>query len=139
MTRDQEPNWQPIGSLATIASLIDDQLEAARDQYRSLLEAESRPYVLDDATVARVARVYGDTADDLWLYDRQLARWSQQNLTSLQRAEVERLGHQMVDLHEVVDQILAIAEGLKGRTIETLMAKSDLEVGVEWLLGHHGD
>jgi len=139
MTRDQEPNWQPIGALATIASLIDDQLEGGRDQYRSLLEAEVRPYVLDDATVARVVRVYSDTAADLWLYDTQLACWGQQTLTSAQRSEIERLGRQMVDLHDVVDQILALADRLKGRTIETLMAKSDLEVGVEWLLGRYGD
>jgi len=126
----QEPNWQPIGVLATIASMIDGQLEAGRDQYRTLAEAEVRAHRLDDATVARVHRIYGDTAVDLWLYDTQLFRWSQQPLTSAQRCEVERLEGQMVNLHQVVEQILALADRLKAQTIETLLAKSDLEVGL---------
>ncbi len=136
---DQEPNWQPISALPTIASMIDGQLEAGRDQYRTLLEAEVRPYRLDDATVARVARVYGDTAADLWLYDTQLLRWSQRHLTPGQCTEVGRLEGQMVDLHQVVEQILALAGRLKVQTTETLLGKGDTEVGMEWLQGHrHG-
>jgi len=126
---DQERNWQPVAALAMIAEMIDGQLEAGQDQYRTLLEAEVRPYRLDDATVARVQRVYGDTAADLWLYDEQLARWTAQPLTSAQRVEA-----QMVDLHQVIGQILALAGRLEGQTIETLLAKSDAEVGLEWLL-----
>jgi len=136
--RDQEPTWQPIEALPMIASLIDDQLEGAQEQYQTLLKAEGRPYVLDDHTVARVSRVYGDTEADLWLYDTQLRRWDQEDLTSAQRGEVERLKGQMMALHEVVEAILALAERLKGQTIESLMAKSDVEVGLEWLLGRHG-
>jgi hypothetical protein len=45
----------------------------------------------------------------------------------------------MVALREVVDAILALSGRLKGQTIEALMAKSDLEVGLEGLLGRHGD
>lgn len=138
MERDQEPNWQPISALPVIASMIDGPLEAGRDQYRTLAEAEGRPYRLDDATVARVQRVYGDTAADLWLYDTQLLRWGQQHLTSTHRREVERLEGHMVTLHQVVEQILALAGRLKGQTIETLLAKSDAEVGLEWLLRQRG-
>jgi hypothetical protein len=32
---------------------------------------------------------------------------------------------------ELVDEILALGEELKGSTIEALMAKSDLEIGIE--------
>jgi len=134
MAADQEPNWQPIGALPLLASMIDGQLEHSQEQYHTLLEAEDRPYVLDDATVARVQQVFGDTAADLWLYDEQLRRWSQQSLTSAHRREVERLGRQAASLHEVVDQVLALAARLKNQTIDTLLAKSDLEVGLEWFL-----
>ncbi len=137
MNRDQEPNWQPVSSIRMIAEMIDGQLEAGRDQYRTLVEAEVRPYRLDDATVARVQRVYGDTKADLWLYDTQLSRWRQDPLTSSQQAEVGRLEGQMIDLNQVVEQILALAVRLKGQTIETLLAKSDFEIGLEWLPGHH--
>ncbi|MDQ6836940.1 MAG: hypothetical protein M3137_01000 [Actinomycetota bacterium] len=98
--------------------MIDGQLDACGDQYRSLLEAEVRPYRLDDATVARVKRVYGDTASDLWLYDTQLARWADENPTREERQELERLGRRMMDLHEVVDSVLALVSRLENHTIE---------------------
>lgn len=39
----------------------------------------------------------------------------------------------MAALHEVITQILALADELKTSTIDALLAKSDLEVGLEWL------
>lgn len=133
--RDHQPTWQPLSAMPVIGSLIDDQLEGAREQYETLLRAEDRPYVLDDATVARVKQVYGDTAADLWLYDTQLDRWSNEALTASQRDEAERLKTQMVALHEVVEAILALAGRFEGHTIESVMAKSDYELGLEWFLG----
>ena len=115
--------------------MIDDQLEGAGEQYKTLLRAEDRPYVLDDATVARVEQVYGDTPADLWLYDTPLDRWSNEALTASQRGEVERLKAQMVALHAVVEAILALAARFEGHTIESVMAKSDHELGLEWFVG----
>lgn len=138
MTRSQEPTWQPINALGTVGALIDAQVDGGRDHYQLLLQAAERPSVLDDATVARVQRVYSDTADDLWLYDTQLARWSDQPLRPAQRREVERLQGQMVILSDLVEEILALTARLQDHTIEALLAKSDLEVGLEWLARHHG-
>jgi hypothetical protein len=128
-----EPNWRPISALGLIGSLIDAQLHDAHEQYETLLKA--RPYVLDDATVARLLRVYGETAEGIWLYEEQLARWSRQAVTGAQRREVQRLQAQTAVLREVVEQILAVGARLKGETIERLMAKSDLELGIESFLG----
>jgi len=108
--RQEEPTWQPISALGLIGRLIDAQVEGGRDQYETLLRA--RPYALDDATVERLLKAYGDTTDDLWLYDEQLARWSKGVLSGYQRREVERLRAQMADLHEVVQQILALGARL---------------------------
>jgi hypothetical protein len=54
-----EPNWQPISMLATIASLIDGGLSDAREHYAMLLMARPKPYVLDDATIARTTLELG--------------------------------------------------------------------------------
>lgn len=58
--------------------------------------------MLDDATVERLLRVYGETAEDLWLYDEQLARWEAQPNSTAHRREVERLKSQMVARRDVV-------------------------------------
>jgi hypothetical protein len=52
-----------------------------------------------------------------------------------QRREVDRLSLQLVSLREVVDDILGLAHELAGSTIEAILAKSDLEVGLEALFG----
>ncbi len=48
--------------------------------------------------------------------------------------EVSRLIGQLGRLRAVIDTILALMDELKGGTIEMMMAKSDLEVGLEMLL-----
>jgi hypothetical protein len=133
VAREREPDWQPISALALIASLIDGQLESGREQHEKLRKAAVRRYALDDATVQSLLRVYGDTNNDLWLYDEQLLRWTRQALTAAQRREVQRLRNQMAALHDVITQILTLADELKTSTIDALLAKSDLEVGLEWL------
>src|SRR5713226_10773496 len=81
------------------------------------------------------ARSSARPGEDIDLYDRQLRRWGAQTLTPRQRREVDRLSLQLVSLREVVDDILEMADELAGSTIETILAKSDLEVGMEVLFG----
>jgi hypothetical protein len=130
----ETPQWQPIERLALIASHIDGMLESASEQYETLQLAKPKPFVLDDYTVGRVIQVYTTQRDDLWLFDEQLRRWERGTLTTAQRQEVERLAGQMLQLHEVISAILRLAEQLRERTIEKVLAKSDAELGLEMLL-----
>jgi hypothetical protein len=90
--------------------------------------------MLDDYTVSRVVEVYTEQRDDLWLYEEQLRRWHAGTLTTAQRREVERLTGQLGRLRAVIDTTLALIHELKDGTIEQMMAKSDLEVGLEMLM-----
>ena len=128
------PQWQPIERLALIASHIDGMLESATEQYETLQLAKPKPFVLDDYTVGRVIEVFTTQQGDLGLFDEQLRRWERGPLTNAQRREVERLADQMLQLHEVINAILRLAEQLKERTIEKVLSKSDVELGVETLL-----
>jgi hypothetical protein len=134
MTHDPPPQWQPLSRLAFIAAILDGMLTDTEEHYQTLLEAKPRPYVLDDATVARVLQVYSDQAGDFRLYQEQLARWGRGTLTPAQRQEVTRLGEQLDRLRVVNAAILTLAEELQAGTIERVLAKSDLEIGLEWLL-----
>jgi hypothetical protein len=128
------PRWQPINKLPVIAYAIEGMLESAEEQYPTLEEGRPRPHMLDDYTVGRVVEVYTEQRDDLWLYEEQLRRGSAQTLTVGQRREVERLTGQLGRLRAVIDKILVLMDELKGGTIEQMMAKSDLEVGLEMLM-----
>jgi hypothetical protein len=121
--------------LATIASLSDEGLRDAREHYATLLEARPKPYVLDDAMIARTKRVNVESLEWCEVYDRQLACWQRERLTGEQREEVTRLQGVVRDLRAVLTQILELADELARGTIERQLAKSDLELGLEVVLG----
>lgn len=128
-------NWQPVESLPLIGSMVDGLLDEAERQYVNLVSCRSRPYVLDDYTVDRVLEVYSDQAEDVDLYEEQLSRWSKLELAPAQRREVNRLLTQIPSIRTRVAETLALARELKQGTIETILAKSDYELGLDVLLG----
>src|SRR6266851_5709125 len=86
----EQPRWQPLSRLALVGSIIDEGLADAKHQYAFLLEAKHVPHVLDDHTVERTLQVYGDTHDDLWVFEEQMQRWGRKALTPAQRREAHR-------------------------------------------------
>ena len=140
MTSQETPNWQPITMLPLIASVVDEMLQDAQEQYKNLGEVRSKPWVLDDDTVNRVVKVYTEQRDDiLGLYEEQLRRWEGLSLTAFQHAEIGRVRGQLESLRSVLTDILELAEDLKKGTIESQLAKDDTEVGLEALLRHLGE
>ena len=132
-----EPTWQPIAMLPTIAMLIDGSLSHAREHYATLLEARPKPHVLDDATIARVKRVNGESIEYCDVYDEQLRRWCTGALTSAQKGEVVRLEGANREWRALLTDILALAEELATGTIERELSKSDLQLGIEYVLRGH--
>jgi hypothetical protein len=81
--------------------------------------------------VERVVRVFTEEVDLLAVYDEQLGRWRSGPMTGAQRREVERLSGQLARNRDVDAAILTLAENLKATTIDAILAKSDLELGLE--------
>ena len=134
MATNRTPQWHNIAKLPLIAHHIDGMLAADTEQYQTLQKARSQPHVLDDHTVNRVIQVFNDQQKDFWVFDEQLNRWkAEPKLTEPQRQEIERSIGQMKRLREVNTSILALADELKEGTIEKILAKGDLELGLEIL------
>lgn len=134
MDANSAPTWQPVSALSMIATMVGEMFDAARENYESLGKARARPSMLDDATLDRVERVWGQTVGDHWLYVEQVARWKREPLTPAQRQDVERLDGQVAALGEVLASILELAKELRPGTIDRVLAKSDLELGLESFL-----
>lgn len=128
-----KPQWKPQSFLPTIATHIDGMLAADQEQYANLMEAKDKPYVLDDYTVQRVIKAFTTAKQDLPLFDEQLRRWGAEKTTNAQRQEITRLKGQMQKLHEVIDNVLKLANELGKGTIEKQLAKSDEQLGLEYL------
>lgn len=133
MSNKQEPNWQPITNLPMIADMIDGQVAEAQKQYTELLAARKIPYVLDNYTVDRIIKVFKEQQDFIWIYEKQLSRWQADNPSISQMDEITRLQEQVKKWSGILIDILALAETLKSGTIEKMMTKSDLELGMEFI------
>ncbi len=118
-----------------MAAMVSDQLADVRQQLQNLRSVQSRPHVLDDATVKRILQVYGEQRDFLWVYDEQVMRWQREALTPEQRQQLERMAQQLVEVNSVLSEILTMAEAFQGKTIDSVLSKSDFELAMELLSG----
>ena len=128
-----KPNWQPVSLLPVVAMMIDEVLQNSEEQHETFSEVKSQPHVLDDATVARAIRLYKAQLEDVQLYREQLRRWQKQPLTGDQRREVDRLLGQLPRIQQLSEAILVLLDEIKEGTIDKVMAKSDVELGMEYL------
>ncbi len=134
MADDPAPHWQPLTALPLIASLIDGELADGQEHHATLLSVRDRSYVLDDATIERSIKLHTEQRDFLGVFAEQLARWRHEQPTDAQRRELDRLEGRLERLRAVLENILQLDEELKQGTIERVLAKSDLELGLEALL-----
>ena len=135
MSGEREQVWYPIGKVGWFTQHIREGIEVTAGQLALLQPALAQPGHLDDATVARIIRVHQDQADDLTLFQNQAGRWNAEpGLTAAQRAAVQGYDAAIGELRRLNAEVLAAAGQLKPVTIEALLARSDLEVGIEALL-----
>ncbi len=128
-------NWQPISQMPLIAGMIDGALDDTRDHVGTLNEARALPHVLDDATIDRIERVHTEQLEFVDIYDRQISRWRIEKPTADQIRELDRMEAQNRQLRDVTMEVLALAGELRKGTIDRIMGMSDLELGLQALLG----
>jgi hypothetical protein len=128
-------NWQPISQMKLIASMIDDALGDTREHLQALTRARARPHVLDDATIDRVEQVHTEQMEFVDIYTQQIARWRTEKPSSAQTRELDRMQEQNQQLHVVTADVLALASELRKGTIDRVLAMTDLELGLQALLG----
>jgi hypothetical protein len=85
--------------------------------------------------VARITRVHQEQAGDLVYFQNQADNWKAlPDLTAAQRAAVVGYEAALAQLRQVNSDVLATADQLTRTAIEAVLAKSDLELGLEALL-----
>jgi len=133
MSHSGPVNWQPISAMPLIASMIDEALEDTREQIKTLTEASGRPHVMDDATVDRIDRVYAEQMEFVEIYAEQIGRWRNERPSANQARDLDRMEEQNQRLRDATTAVLALSRELRKGTIERVMEKSDIELGLEAL------
>ncbi|MGH3833583.1 MAG: hypothetical protein ACRDRS_24630 [Pseudonocardiaceae bacterium] len=141
--REDQPIWQPVTAVGMLTTIVAEQLEYTRSQLALLEQARpSRPdaKILDDHTVAETLRVYGTMSEDYRaLFAEQGRRWrAETTLTPAARAKIDAYTELVTEQLAALDAILALAREIEGHTIEKVLATSDLELGIQALLGGRG-
>ena len=135
MPHSEPVNWQPITLMPLIANMIAGALTDSRDQLGTLTQARARPHVLDDATIDRVDRVYGEQLEFVDIYTQQIRRWRSESPSAHHIGEQDRMEKQNQELRAVTAEVLALARELRKGTIDRIMGMSDLELGLQAVLG----
>lgn len=133
-----DPNiiqWQPISMLSTVACLIDRNIDNATEHVANLRYFHQRPYgTLDKHTVTRFIRLLTADFEYLDIFTEQLRRWQTPALAPSLRHEITRLEQQLPRLRALLTEAMTLARDMEDRTIEKVMAKSHLQLGLESLL-----
>ena len=69
------------------------------------------------------------------IYTQQIARWRTAKPSAIQASELDRMEKQNQQLRDVTADVLALARELREGTIERVLGMSDLELGLQYLLG----
>ena len=118
-----------------IASMIDGALEDTREHMKTLTEARTRPHVLDNATIDRVEQVHAEQLEFVDIYAQQISRWQTENPSAGQIRELDRMKAQNGHLRSATVDVLALARELRKGIIERVLGMSDVELGLQALLG----
>ena len=126
---------KPITFLPVFAQMLRGLVQNTQDQYESLLNAQTRPYVLDDQLVERLLKLYRSQQEEELLWKQQLGLWQDLTLTETQRREINNLAGQTERLTDLNQKVLDLVESLAPHTMNKLLAKDEAELGLEFLLG----
>ena len=91
--------------------------------------------MLDDATLDRVEQVHTEQLQFVDIYAQQISRWRTEKPSNDQTRELDRMEAQNQQLQAATADVLALASELRKGTIERVMDMSDLELGLQALLG----
>jgi hypothetical protein len=91
---------------------------------------------LDDATIDRVETVYTEQMECVGIYTQQINRWRDEKPSASQTRALDRITTQNQRLRDVTADVLALARELRKDTIERVLTMSDVELGLQSILGN---
>ncbi|EQD63820.1 hypothetical protein B1A_08951, partial [mine drainage metagenome] len=83
----------------------------------------------------RVERVHTEQMNYVDIYTQQISRWRTEKPSASQARELDRMEEQNQQLRDITADVLALASELRKGTIERVLGMSDLELGLQYLLG----
>ena len=135
MPSSERVTWQPISQMSLVANMIDSALNDTADHIQTLTEARARPHVLDDVTIDRVERVHGEQLEFVDIFAEQLrAGGTKVRPLHNGRSWTAWKSRTVACARSPRRSSPSPPSSARG-TIDRIMAMSDLELGLQALLG----
>lgn len=136
---ERKLNLQPISMLPTLSHIIVGMTNNTENNYNFIIQAKSKPHVLDDYTVNRMIKLYKVQLEDIELYKKQLEKWETEPINEEQKEEIDNLHKYLNKAEKLSTEILKTSDYLKENTIEKVINKPDGELALEWLTKNNDD
>jgi hypothetical protein len=132
---DTSINWRPLDQMPLVARMIDESLTDTGTYLGTLTKVCKEPHKLDDATIDRVESVHTEQMEFVGIYAAQIKRWRAEKQPLVQMRELDRMETQNQKLQAVTAEVLTLAVELRKDTINRVLERSDLELGLQAVLG----
>lgn len=122
-----DPNkvtWRDTSDITFIACMIDDGIEDTQDQYNLFSKSEDKPHILNNETVNRALKLAEEDSVFIEIYEEQLNRWQNENLTTVQEKKINRISEELEKYRNLHQKYLDLLKKLSSETIEK---KLDIE------------
>ncbi len=126
--------FPPTSVLSRLLKVVTGARDASQEQLTLLRKAEKTPYSLDDKTVNRV--IQSITRKNKTLIDKKAlcAHWRKQALNAEQHKLIHAIEASLIDMEDLNQQILQLAQDCKKYTIEKMLNMKDSELALAHLM-----
>ena len=128
-------NYQSTSMIPLFYQMAREILDASRKQLSNMKQVKGRAHVLNDELVNRIINLYTHQLKDVAIYLEQCKFWRKQKLSSSQLKQVNQIESNVQELEKINNQILFLVKHYKDGTIDKILAKDDIELVLDFLLG----
>ncbi len=127
-------NFYGLEVLPMLLKSSKEQLQEALTQLANFESCKLKPHILDDATLDRTIKAYISQQEACPCFINQCTKWrKEEQLTAQQKTSIDELEKSIQELIQVSQQIIFLAKEFKPHSIDSILAKSDMAVALDFL------
>jgi hypothetical protein len=106
-------DWKPIESILLFCATIDVLSQEIEQQYKILLRIKDNGYQLNKEHVFKIIQYYTKLVDKLMLYEAQLNKWKENQLSENQNDKIDLLLDKLLESRKMTQSIIQFSAMLQ--------------------------
>ena len=133
MNKTQKQNFYPISMLPTFTGQIDQLIEALEQKHKLFNQAKDSPASLDDDLVTKASNLLKKNTEHIFLYYEQLGKWREKMSSDAQRKSLDVFAQKIAQARNLNAKLIDLTKELSETTIDEILKKDDLTLGLDFL------